>query len=106
MIENKASDLHITAGVPPMLRVDGVIKKMSHAVITPEVSKQIAYSVLTEEQQKLLQDLTDGNCITPRDSKEYQHLLFSEEDSHADNTPDDQQDNDEQSKDENDDTQK
>jgi twitching motility protein PilT len=52
MIENKASDLHITAGVPPMLRVDGVIKKMSHAVITPEISKQIAYSVLTEEQQK------------------------------------------------------
>ncbi len=52
MIDNKASDLHITAGVPPMLRVDGIIRKTNHSVTTPEVSKQIAYSVLTEEQQK------------------------------------------------------
>jgi len=52
MIEKKASDLHITAGVPPMLRVDGVIYKTSHPITTPEISKQIAYSVLTEEQQK------------------------------------------------------
>ncbi len=52
MIDKNASDLHITAGVPPMLRIDGVIQKTSHPVITPEVSKQIAYSVLTEEQQK------------------------------------------------------
>jgi twitching motility protein PilT len=52
MIEKKASDLHITAGVPPVLRVDGVIHKTNHPVTTPEKSKQIAYSVLTEEQQK------------------------------------------------------
>jgi twitching motility protein PilT len=52
MIDKKASDLHITAGVPPMIRVDGVVIKTGHPVITPDVSKQIAYSVLTEEQQK------------------------------------------------------
>lgn len=52
MIDKKASDLHITAGVPPMLRIDGVLQKTSHPVVTPEFSKQIAYSVLTEEQQK------------------------------------------------------
>jgi twitching motility protein PilT len=52
MIDKRASDLHITAGVPPMLRVDGVMHKTSHPVVTPEFSKQTAYSVLTEEQQK------------------------------------------------------
>ena len=52
MIDKNASDLHITAGVPPMLRVDGVIHATSHPVVTPEFSKQIAYSVLTDEQQK------------------------------------------------------
>lgn len=52
MIDKKASDLHITAGVPPMLRVDGILQKTSHPITTPEISKQIAYSVLTEEQQK------------------------------------------------------
>jgi len=52
MIEKKASDLHITAGIPPMLRIDGVIYPTSHPVVTPQFSKQIAYSVLTDEQQK------------------------------------------------------
>jgi len=52
MIENRASDLHISAGIPPMFRVDGEIRKSSHPIISPEESKQIAYSVLTEEQQK------------------------------------------------------
>lgn len=52
MIDKNASDLHITAGVPPMLRIDGMIKPTDHPVITPEVSKMIAYSILTEEQQK------------------------------------------------------
>lgn len=52
MIDKRASDLHITAGIPPMLRIDGVILKTTHSVVTPDVSKQIAYSVLTEEQQK------------------------------------------------------
>ena len=52
MIEKRASDLHITAGIPPMLRVDGLLHPTSHPVVTPEFSKQIAYSVLTEEQQK------------------------------------------------------
>ncbi len=52
MIDKNASDLHITAGVPPMLRVDGVMHGTSHPVVTPEFGKQIAYSVLTDEQQK------------------------------------------------------
>jgi twitching motility protein PilT len=52
MIDRKASDLHITAGAPPVFRVDGEIVRSSEKVVTPEISKQIAYSVLTEEQQK------------------------------------------------------
>ena len=52
MIDKRASDLHITAGIPPMLRIDGVIWKTSHPAITPDASKMIAYSVLTEDQQK------------------------------------------------------
>ena len=82
----------------------------SHAslerILSIQATPKPGWDTLTQQQQKLLQSLTDGNCITPRDSKEYQHLLFSEEDSHADDAPDDQQDNDEQSKDKNDDTQK
>ena len=49
MIEKKASDLHITAGVPPQLRVDGLIRPTTDPVLTPEDTMQITYSVLNEE---------------------------------------------------------
>jgi twitching motility protein PilT len=52
MIDNKASDLHITAGVPPQLRIDGIITGTDHDPLTPEITQAITYSVLNEEQQK------------------------------------------------------
>jgi twitching motility protein PilT len=52
MVEKRASDLHITAGLPPQLRVDGHIVSTTHDKLTPEDTLQITYSVLNEEQQK------------------------------------------------------
>ncbi len=52
MIEKKASDLHITAGLAPQLRIDGRILPTSHPKLGPEDTLQITYSVLNEEQQK------------------------------------------------------
>jgi twitching motility protein PilT len=53
MIEKNASDLHITAGERPKLRVDGDIvgSKIDH-VLQPKDTLQLAYSVLTENQKK------------------------------------------------------
>ncbi len=53
MIERDASDLHITAGERPKLRVDGDItdSRVEHQ-LTPKETLQIAYSVLTENQKK------------------------------------------------------
>jgi twitching motility protein PilT len=53
MIERDASDLHITAGDRPKLRVDGDIVNASvEHVLTPRDTLQLAYSVLTENQKK------------------------------------------------------
>jgi len=53
MIEKEASDLHITAGESPKLRIDGEITNSSVAhVMTPKDTLQLAYSVLTENQKK------------------------------------------------------
>ena len=53
MIEREASDLHITAGERPKLRVDGDITNSSvETVLTPKDTLQLAYSVLTEQQKK------------------------------------------------------
>ena len=54
MIERDASDLHITAGERPKLRVDGDITNSNSCadVMTPKDTLQLAYSVLTENQKK------------------------------------------------------
>jgi twitching motility protein PilT len=81
MIERDASDLHITAGERPKLRVDGEIIDSRHpGVLTPKDTLQVAYSVLTENQKKRfetedeldfsfgIQDLARfrGNCFKQR----------------------------------------
>jgi twitching motility protein PilT len=53
MIERDASDLHITAGERPKLRIDGdITDAKTEQVMTPKETLQIAYSVLTENQKK------------------------------------------------------
>ena len=53
MIERDASDLHITAGERPKLRVDGEITNSKvEAILNPKDTLQLAYSILTEQQKK------------------------------------------------------
>jgi len=53
MIEKEASDLHITAGERPKIRIDGDITNSSVTdVMLPKDTLQLAYSVLTENQKK------------------------------------------------------
>lgn len=52
MVQRKASDLHITAGVPPELRIDGSVTPTEYEVLSPEKCAALAYSVLSDEQRK------------------------------------------------------
>lgn len=54
-IENKASDLHICAGLPPQMRIDGSLKPIPGTKpLTPEESKSISLEMLSEDQKKRL----------------------------------------------------
>ncbi len=50
LVQKGGSDLHITAGSPPRIRVDGELKPTGHEVLTPEESQRLAYSILSNEQ--------------------------------------------------------
>lgn len=52
MAERNASDLHITAGAPPTLRVHGHLAKLNFPPLTPEQTKALAYSLITTEQRE------------------------------------------------------
>jgi twitching motility protein PilT len=51
MVEKGASDLHITTGSPPQLRIDGRLVPLKTAALTPVDTKQLCYSILTDAQK-------------------------------------------------------
>jgi twitching motility protein PilT len=52
MVERGASDLHLTAGVPPQFRVDGVLDASGHQPLDPETCEKLIYSILRDDQKK------------------------------------------------------
>ena len=51
IIEKNASDLHITTGSPPRLRIDGKLEQLDHPPLTPADTKALCYSILTDAQK-------------------------------------------------------
>ena len=52
MVEKGASDLFITAGVPPSIKVHGKILPVTTTKLTPEKTRETVLSVMTENQRK------------------------------------------------------
>ena len=52
MVKMGASDLHLTVGSPPVVRVDGKLQRIpQHDVLTGEQIKKLAYSMLNDKQK-------------------------------------------------------
>ncbi len=49
-IERKASDIHLTAGLPPMVRVDGEVTPLPFHPLNPQDTHRIIYECLSDEQ--------------------------------------------------------
>jgi twitching motility protein PilT len=57
MVKKGASDLHLTAGVPPMIRVDGdLLPETAYPPLDASDTQRLAYSVLAEDQRKRFED--------------------------------------------------
>jgi twitching motility protein PilT len=50
------SDLHLSIGSPPQVRVDGHLQRLSGPDLTPDATKSLVYSVLTDMQKKQFED--------------------------------------------------
>jgi len=53
-VEKNASDLYFTSNSPAMLRIEGEMMAVGKSVLTSEFIKELAYSILTPEQQEYL----------------------------------------------------
>ncbi len=52
MSEKKASDLFITVGRPPCIKVDGRIKPVAKTVLTADQTRELAFSLMSPEQRE------------------------------------------------------
>ena len=55
-IQAGASDLHLTTGSPPQLRIDGRVRPMEQQALTPADTKRLAYSVMTDTQKHAFEE--------------------------------------------------
>ena len=50
MVERDASDLYMSSGAPMSAKIDGTLLPLNDVTLTPEQVKEVAYSVMNEEQ--------------------------------------------------------
>lgn len=50
--KNKASDLHISAGLPPMIRVDGEMKRINLPTLDDETVLKMIFDIMNDQQRK------------------------------------------------------
>jgi twitching motility protein PilT len=70
VIKHEGSDLHLKAGLPPMMRLKGVIRRMEMRPLTQEDMERLLYPTLTASHRKILDD-TGG--------VDYAHVIGNDE---------------------------
>jgi twitching motility protein PilT len=51
-VKNKASDLHLSAGLPPLVRIHGDIRRVNLPALTDADVKALVYDIMTDAQRK------------------------------------------------------
>ncbi len=55
VLERKASDLHITVGSPPVIRVAGKLMRLDYPRLTSNDTRDLIYSILSQEQRQKIE---------------------------------------------------
>src|SRR5690554_403194 len=58
-IERKASDLLLTVGLSPMLRINGEWRPTEHEVMTPTMTRRLMYALMDEKKQRNFEEKKD-----------------------------------------------
>ena len=54
--KNKASDLHISAGMPPLIRVDGDMKRINLPTLDGETVTKMIFDIMNDQQRKTYEE--------------------------------------------------
>jgi len=61
MVHKKASDLFITAGMPPCLKIHGRIHPVSETALTPDQARETVLSVMNDRQRREFEETKECN---------------------------------------------
>ncbi len=67
-VKNNASDLHLSAGVPPMIRVDGDVKRINMPALSHKEVHSMIYDIMNDKQRKDFEEFfeTDFSFEIPK----------------------------------------
>ena len=67
-VKNKASDLHLSAGMPPMIRVDGDMKRVNMPALSHKDVHSMVYDIMNDKQRKSYEEYfeTDFSFEIPK----------------------------------------
>ena len=51
-VKNKASDLHLSAGLPPMIRVDGDVRRINIPALDHKQVHALVYDIMSDKQRR------------------------------------------------------
>jgi twitching motility protein PilT len=60
-VQQKASDVHLSAGEPPMLRVHGEMVRVEHPALTSEDTHRLIFDVMNDGQRRTFQDRLEAD---------------------------------------------
>jgi twitching motility protein PilT len=55
-IKMEASDLHVTVGLPPMVRINGKVEPLEYPPLTPNATRELIYDILSNDQRQRLEN--------------------------------------------------
>jgi len=62
VVEHNASDLHLSPGLPPVLRIDGELKKTRYETVDADISQRMIYDILTDDQVQRFETDLELDC--------------------------------------------
>jgi twitching motility protein PilT len=73
-----ASDLHVTAGLPPMVRISGKVEPLDYPPLTANATRDLIYDLLSNDQRQRLENEweLDFSYALPRSSRFRVNVYF------------------------------
>jgi twitching motility protein PilT len=62
VVANNASDLHLAVGLPPVMRIDGALRKTRYEALEPQVAQRMIYDILLDEQIERFETDLELDC--------------------------------------------